>query len=144
LFTAGSRDNALTSCGVDSFPEFMKHPANRIVRSNQATPGVEGYVFDGVNGGQMTFWTCGENATSSEHVHDFDEYMVVVQGCYTLVIHGKRIAVKAGEEYLIARGVRHSGEVAAGTRTIHAFGGHRADREPFRDDIRAAVDVKSP
>jgi hypothetical protein len=29
---------------------------------------------------------------------------------------------------VIARGVAHGGEVAAGTRTIHAFGGHRADR----------------
>ena len=38
------------------------------------------------------------------------------------------VAVKAGEEYFIPRGVRHSGEVVAGTRTIHAFGGHRADR----------------
>jgi hypothetical protein len=46
---------------MDAFPEFMKHPANRIIRSNQATPGVEGYVFDGVNGSQMAFWTCGEN-----------------------------------------------------------------------------------
>jgi len=114
---------------MDAFPDFMKHPANRIARSNQATPGVEGYVFDGANGSQMAFWTCSETATSVEHVHDYDEYMVVVQGCYTLVIHGERIAVKAGEEYLIPWGVMHSGEVAAGTRTIHAFGGHRANRE---------------
>jgi hypothetical protein len=56
---------------------------------------------------------------------------VVVQGCYTLVIHGNRIAVTAGEEYFIPRGVPHGGEVAAGTRTIQAFGGHRADRERF-------------
>ena len=116
---------------MDAFPEFMKHPANRIARSNQATPGIEGYVVDGANGNQMAFWTCGENATSAEHVHDYDEYMVVVQGCYTLGIHGRQIAVKAGEEYFIPRGVPHSGEVAAGTRTIHAFGGHRADRERF-------------
>ncbi len=54
--------------------------------------------------------------------------MLVVQGCYTLIIDGQRIAVKAGEEYFIARAVVHSGEVVAGTRTIHAFGGHRADR----------------
>jgi hypothetical protein len=39
--------------------------------------------------------------------------------------------VNAGEEYFIPRGVPHSGAVAAGTRTIHAFGGHRADRERF-------------
>jgi mannose-6-phosphate isomerase class I len=54
--------------------------------------------------------------------------MVVVQGCYTLIIEGERIPVGAGEEYFIARGVLHSGEVLAGTRTIHAFGGHRAER----------------
>ena len=129
LVTTANRESALISSDMNAFPEFMKHPVNRIVRSNQATPGVEGYVFDGANGSQMAFWTCGETATSAEHVHDYDEYMVVVQGCYTLVIHGKRIAVQAGEEYFIPRGVPHGGEVAAGTRTIHAFGGHRADRE---------------
>ena len=114
---------------MDSFPEFMRKPANRIVRSNQATPGVEGYVFDGADQSRMAFWTCTQTATSAEHVHEFDEYMLVVQGCYTLLIAGKRIPIEAGEEYLISRGVRHGGEVLAGTRTIHVFGGHRADRE---------------
>jgi quercetin dioxygenase-like cupin family protein len=114
---------------MNAFPEFMKHPANRILRSNQATPGVEGYVFDGQNGSQMAFWTCSEDAVSAEHVHDYDEYMLVVQGCYTLLVNGKRIRINAGEEYFIPCGVLHSGEVTAGTRTIHAFGGHRADRE---------------
>jgi hypothetical protein len=36
--------------------------------------------------------------------------------------------VKAGREYAIRRGIPRRGEVVAGTRTIHAFGGHRADR----------------
>jgi mannose-6-phosphate isomerase-like protein (cupin superfamily) len=85
-------------------------------------------VFDGVDGSQVAFWTCYETALSAAHTHDYDEYMIVVQGCYTLIIHGERIPVKAGEEYLIPRGVSHGGEVLAGTRTIHAFGGHRADR----------------
>jgi hypothetical protein len=87
---------------MDTFPEFMKHPANRIVTSNQATPGVEGYVFDGVDGSRIAFWTCRETAASATHAHDYDEYMIVVQGCYTLIINGERIPVKAGEEYLIA------------------------------------------
>jgi mannose-6-phosphate isomerase-like protein (cupin superfamily) len=114
---------------MDNFPQFMKHPANRIASFNQATPGVEGYIFDGSDGSsQMAFWTCRETAGSAAHVHDYDEYMIVVQGCYTLIIIGERIPVKAGEEYFIPRGVPHSGEVLAGTRTIHAFGGHRADR----------------
>ncbi len=104
---------------MDDFPAFMKHPANRIATGSQATPGVEGYVFDGVDGSQMAFWTCQQTAVSASHAHDFDEYMTVVQGCYTLIIDGQRIPVKAGEEYLIPRGVEHAGEVLAGTRTIH-------------------------
>jgi quercetin dioxygenase-like cupin family protein len=113
---------------MDNFPEFMKNPANRIARSHQATPGVEGYVFDGEDGSQMAFWTCSNTAESAARTHDYDEYMIVVQGCYTLIINGERIPVSAGEEYFIARGVLHSGEVLAGTRTIHAFGGQRAER----------------
>jgi quercetin dioxygenase-like cupin family protein len=113
---------------MNEFPEFMKHPANRIASSSQATPGVEGYVFDGADGSQLAFWTCRETAVSAAHTRDYDEYMTVVQGCYTLILNGERIPLKAGEEYVIPRGVAHSGEVLAGTRTIHAFGGHRADR----------------
>ena len=113
---------------MDHFPTFMKDRANRIVTASQATPGVEGYVFDGADGSQMAFWTCTQTAASAAHTHDYDEYILVVQGCYTLIIEGKRIPLKAGEEYFIPRGLLHCGEVAAGTRTIHAFGGHRADR----------------
>jgi len=113
---------------MDDFPQFMKHPANRIPETNQATPGVEGYVFDGADGSQMAFWTCRDTAVSAAHVHEYDEYMIVVQGCYTLIIEGERIPLTPGQEYFIPRGVLHSGEVMAETRTIHAFGGHRADR----------------
>lgn len=81
---------------------------------------------------RLAFWTCSENAVSAEHAHEYDEYMLVVQGCYTLLIEGRRIPIRAGEEYFIARGMRHAGEVIAGTRTIHAFGGHRADRAPVK------------
>jgi mannose-6-phosphate isomerase-like protein (cupin superfamily) len=114
--------------GMDDFPEFMKHTVNRIAKSNQATPGVEGYVFDGADGSQMAFWICRETAVSAAHAHDYDEYMIVVQGQYTLVIDGTRIPLTPGQEYFIPRGVLHGGEVLAGTRTIHAFGGHRAER----------------
>ena len=104
---------------MNDFPAFMKQPANRIASAHQATPGVEGYIFDGADGSQMAFWTCRQTAASAEHAHDYDEYML---------IGGERVPVNAGEEYVIPRGVTHGGEVVAGTRTIHAFGGHRADR----------------
>jgi quercetin dioxygenase-like cupin family protein len=123
-----SKSHALNLPNMNNFPEFMKQPANRIATTSQATTGVEGYVFDGADGSQMTFWTCHQSALSAAHAHDYDEYMLVVQGRYTLVMNGERILLKAGEEYFIPRGVLHSAEVVAGTRTIHAFGGHRADR----------------
>ena len=113
---------------MDEYPDFMKRPANRIAATDQATPGVEGFVFDGVDGSQMAFWTCRQTAISTAQVHDYDEYMLVVQGCYTLIIGGQRIPLNAGDEQFIPRGTPHGGEVTAGTRTIHAFGGHRADR----------------
>jgi len=113
---------------MGDFPEFMKRPANRIATSHQATPGVEGYVFDGADGSQMAFWTCRETASSAAAVHEFDEYMLVVEGEYTLIIGEQRIPMQAGDEYFIPRGTWHAGEVLAGTRTIHAFGGHRAAR----------------
>jgi len=113
---------------MDKFPEFMQHPANRIATTHQATAGVEGYVFDGADGSQMAFSTCNQRALSTAHVHDYDEYMIVVQGRYTLIIDGQCIPLIAGDEYFVARGILHGGEVVAGTRTIHCFGGHRADR----------------
>jgi hypothetical protein len=41
----------------------------------------------------------------------------VVQGCYTLIVNGERIPVKAGKEYFVPRGVPHSGEVLAGDQS---------------------------
>ncbi|HEV2314486.1 MAG TPA: cupin domain-containing protein [Candidatus Acidoferrales bacterium] len=113
---------------MDNFPDFMKRPENRIATSSQATPGVDGYVFDGADGSQMAFWTCRDSAVSAPHAHDYDEYFVVVQGCYTLIIDGRRIPVRAGNEYSIPKGTWHGGEPVAGTRTIHAFGGRRVER----------------
>jgi quercetin dioxygenase-like cupin family protein len=105
----------------------MKNVANAIDSRSQSK-GVKGYVFDGADGSQMTFWECSTVVVSVEHIHPYDEYFVVVQGEYTLIIGGKRIVVAAGQEYHIPAGVAHAGESPAGTRTIHAFGGKRAER----------------
>src|SRR5271166_6175086 len=113
---------------MKDFPAFMKHPANRIATTSQATPGVEGYVFDGADGSQMAFWTCRETASSSAHAHEFDEYMLVVEGCYTLVIDGRKIPIKAGEEYFIPRGVRHGGEERGERRPSLPLGGGRGEQ----------------
>ena len=107
---------------MSDFPEFMKNPVNRIAKSSQATPGVEGYVFDGADGSQMAFWTCRESASSARHVHPYDEYMVVVEGCYTAP-HRRRADSGAG-----GRGVPHSARGVARGRG----GGGNADDPRIR------------
>jgi mannose-6-phosphate isomerase-like protein (cupin superfamily) len=76
----------------------------------------------------MAFWECHNDGVSSEHVHEYDEYFTVVQGCYYLSIENSEIPITPGNEYYIPRGVAHSGRYLAATRTIHAFGGRRAER----------------
>jgi len=47
---------------VPDFPAFMKNDANRIATSSH-TPGIDGYVFDGVDGSQVAFWTVAHQKT---------------------------------------------------------------------------------
>lgn len=114
---------------MNDYPSFMKNPANAIA-ARQKSDGVEGYVFDGVDGSQMAVFQCAREGVSKEHVHDFEEYFIVVQGEYILGIEGRKIRLTAGQEYSIPKGVSHDGAFTAGTRTIHAFGGKRAERQP--------------
>ena len=114
---------------MNDFPSFMKNPVNMVDPSSQFTPGIEGYIYDGVDGSQMAFWTYKEDAISKEHEHKYEEYIVVVQGKYNLYIKGKEIILKAGDEYVIPSGTTHGGKAFAGTRAIYAFGGRRAKRQ---------------
>ena len=107
----------------------MKNPSNRVAPSSQFTPGIEGYVFDGVDESQMAFWTYKQSADSKPHSHDYDEYIVVVQGQYIILFEDETILLNAGDEYLIPKGTFHGGRADAGTRAIYAFGGKRAFRE---------------
>jgi mannose-6-phosphate isomerase-like protein (cupin superfamily) len=112
---------------MDDFPEFMKGHKNSIT-SKQQSHGVSGWVYDGVDGKQMAYWVCEIDGMSQEHVHDFDEYFIVVQGMYTLIIEDRRIDLSKGDEYFIPQKMPHAGEFKAGTRTIHCFSGKRAER----------------
>ena len=113
---------------MDHFPEFMRRAENAVA-SHQRSEGVRGYVFDGLDGSQVLIFQCETGGVSKEHVHGFDEYFIVIQGEYMLGIQGQEIRLQSGQEYHIPRGVPHTGRFTAGTRTINAFGGKRADRE---------------
>jgi quercetin dioxygenase-like cupin family protein len=114
---------------MPDFPAFIRSPLNRISRSSQYTDDIEGYVFDGSDGSQVALWTCKADRVSKEHAHDFDEYVLVIEGKCTAILEGQRMELLAGEELHIPKGARQSMEVAAGTRPMHVFGGTRAKRE---------------
>ena len=81
-------------------------------------------MINGADGSQMVFWTCFKDRDSEEHTQDFDEYFVVVQGRYTVIIDQKANHIEIGQECYIPKGTAHSGKAIDGTRTIHCFGGN--------------------
>lgn len=109
---------------MKDFPDFMKRAGKPVDASQQNTEGVEGYYFDG-DQGQISFWTCHEARESKAHTHGFDEYMAVLSGEYVLCTDEGETVLKAGGEAFIPRGTKQWGRCAAGTRTIHVFGGKR-------------------
>ena len=111
------------------FPAFVKNPANRVASSSQYTRDVEGYVFDGADGSQVALWSAHADRVSEEHVHPFDEYVLVIEGRCVVILDDARIELRAGQEFVIPQGTRQRMEVSAGTRTMHVFGGKRARRE---------------
>lgn len=110
---------------MKSFPAFMKREENRVSPSQQNTSGIEGYYFEDQGGAQIAIWECSADRESKPHTHDFDEYMVCIEGEYTALIDGRETVLQPGDELLIPKGVEQAGRVRAGTRTLHVFGGKR-------------------
>ncbi|HVJ90287.1 MAG TPA: cupin domain-containing protein [Labilithrix sp.] len=117
---------------MSEFPAFVRNPLNRIARLSQFTDDIEGFVWDGADGSQVCLWTCKADRMSTEHAHDFDEYVFVLEGKCTAFLEGRRVELNAGQELHIPKGTRQSMAVVAGTRTMHVFGGNRANRENAR------------
>jgi quercetin dioxygenase-like cupin family protein len=121
--------------GLGEFPVFMKNPANRIADGSRYTSGIERHVFDDADGTLMELWHTRSDTVLPEEVHDFDEYVLVVEGEYVLSLNGKTFPLRPGQEFVIPRHARISARLTAGTRTVHAFGGRPASfgtRAPAR------------
>jgi quercetin dioxygenase-like cupin family protein len=95
--------------------------ANRIATSSQFTEDIEGYVFDGTDGSQVALWTAHADRVSTEHVHDFDEHVLVIEGRCVLIVGERRIKLRAGQEFVIPRGTMQGMDVSAVTRTMHVL-----------------------
>jgi len=90
-------------CMMNDFPEFMKNPVNKVASGSQFTKDIEGYVFDGADSSQMIFWTNEAGGKSIEHTHAYDEYVVVVQGQYTVIVGEIEFPLTAGKEFFIKK-----------------------------------------
>jgi quercetin dioxygenase-like cupin family protein len=110
---------------MNTFPNFMKNPKNRIDASQQNTDDIEGYYFQGADDTQIAFWECYADRTSQKHTHPFDEYMVCISGEYTVYLNDQEIILKPGDELYIPKDTEQWGKCIVGTRTIHVFGGKR-------------------
>ncbi|PKM76738.1 MAG: cupin [Firmicutes bacterium HGW-Firmicutes-15] len=113
---------------MKDYPEFMKNIKNHISSNEQNTEDIDGYFYDGADGGQMAFWTCYSDRVSRKHTHDFDEYMVCVYGQYTVIMNDHEYVLNPDDEIFIPKGTEQWGKCIARTRTIHAFGGKRIHR----------------
>lgn len=95
---------------MKDFPDFMKNEKNHISKNQQNTKDIDGYYFEGKDGSQMAFWTCYSDRVSSEHKHEFDEYMICIAGQYTAIIDGKEIILNPGDELFIPKGTIQGGK----------------------------------
>ena len=91
---------------MDAFPEFMKHPANRISTETQYTKGIEGYVFDGA---MEARWPSGPIRRGENLPNTFMTMMSILRWCKgnTLCNNGRQIPVGVGGEFLIPKGTLH-------------------------------------
>ena len=90
---------------MNDFPKFMRNPLNAIDPKSQS-PGNVGYVYDGIDGSQMAIWTSMEDVISREHVHNYDEYFIVVEGECKLKLGNETTIFKKAMNIMFPRGYR--------------------------------------
>ncbi len=106
-------------------PEFVRDEKDEIGSQSHFSRGIKGWVFEGASGHQATVWECDEDGESKPHTHEFDEWLIVVSGEYTICSDRKRVPLKAGQQCHIPAGIRHWGVYKKHTQTVNFFGGKR-------------------
>lgn len=49
-----------------------------------------------------------DSSQYAEEVHDYNEGLLVLEGCMNLVVHGQTVQVSAGNVYFVPAGVPHA------------------------------------
>lgn len=110
---------------------------------------VSGYTRTGFGAekGQLIYSVVEPGAGSTEpHVHDFDQFMMVVEGSFRMVLDGVEEIVNAGELLFIPAGVWHSGVAQGEDRSVtyDLFAPPRADYAHLHPGGRRDEIVPSP
>ena len=58
----------------------------------------------------MAFWIYKTDRVSKEHMHDYDEWMLCVEGEYIVTIDGVEHLLHAGDELFIPKGSLQGGK----------------------------------
>jgi hypothetical protein len=111
---------------VHKFPDFLQYSTESIPEIARWNLGSgQGNIFLG-DDARMVFWSYPKSEQSEPSINRYDEYIVVVEGRYTIVVNGTSTAYgpdeQGGPDVHIPSGLRHSRQVIGGTRTIHVFG----------------------
>ena len=104
------------------FPDVIRDPALEV---NSDIEGLSGYMFEAPNGSQIVFWECDKKTEVKPHKHDFDEYVLVVEGCCIETVEGKATVLNKGDEMVIPAGLTHGAITEPNYRSIDYFGGKR-------------------
>lgn len=112
--------------GLGEFPVFMKQPGSRAADDSRYPASIERHVLNGADGLQMEFWHARSDTSIPQALHDFEEYIMVVEGEYVLSINGMEFPLRPGREFVVPSHAHVSARLAAGTRTLHVFGGRPA------------------
>lgn len=114
---------------LKDYPDFLRTDANR-VKKDDLNDALDGYVFEGADGCQLVLWTNKKEGGSCEpHVHEHDEYCIVISGTYSGFIDGEPVEASAGDELFIPAGKVHYGSYTDDYRAIDGFGWRRVQRE---------------
>ncbi len=82
----------------------ISNEKNLIPASQQNTPDIEGYYYTANDRSQMAFWIYKADRVSKEHTHDYDEWMLCVEGEYIVTVDGAEYILHAGDELFIPKG----------------------------------------
>jgi quercetin dioxygenase-like cupin family protein len=111
---------------MKKFPDFVMSAANRVAAG--PNPDMAGSLFQGADGVQVVFWQSEAGGEQPEHVHDFWEYALVIEGTFEGTVDGRVVHLGPGDECVIPPGAVHRGTYSPGYRAIDAFGARRVVR----------------